>query len=252
MRPPRDENQRESGRWFVPLAEHLGETYLRYSFTKGTRNEVEFLADVLALGPGSRLLDAGCGPGRHLRGFAERGVDVVGVDISEPFCLIAAEGEPPVAVAVGDIRALPVGASFDAVISLCQGGFGLLGGPGAPIDADEGALRALAACLRPGGRMAISAFSSYFQVRFQVDDAAAEFDAEAGVVHERTVIKDRNGVDAEVDMWTTGFTPRELRLLARAAGLEVEGLWSVDPGDYARRRPDLDHAEFLLVASRPD
>lgn len=242
----------DGGRWFVPLADHLGETYLRYSFTKGTRNEVDFLVDALGLTAGSRLLDAGCGPGRHLRSFAAAGVEVVGVDIAESFCRIAAEAEPPVAVAVADVRALPMNASFDAVISLCQGGFGLLGGPGAPVDADEDAFRSLAACLRPGGRLALSAFSSYFQVRFQADEDAARFDVDAGVMHERTAIKDADGVDAEVEMWTTGFTPRELRLLARSAGLDVEGLWSVDPGDYARRTPDLDHAEFLLVARRPD
>lgn len=240
----------DGGRWFVGLADHLGNAYLRYSFTKGTHNEVEFLVDALSLGAGSRLLDAGCGPGRHLRGFAERGVDVVGVDIAESFCRIAAEGTPSMPVIVGDVRSLPAGESFDAVISLCQGGFGLLGGPGSAIDADETALRSLAACLRPGGRLALSAFSSYFQVRFQADEEAATFDADAGVVHERTMIKNSDGVNAPAEMWTTGFTPRELRLMARAAGLEVEGVWSVDPGDYVKRPPDLDHAEFLLVARR--
>lgn len=241
----------DGGRWFVPLADHLGETYLRYSFTKGTRNEVAFLTEVLGLGHGARLLDAGCGPGRHLRAFAAAGVEVVGVDIAETFCRLVAQGDPSPPVVVGDVRHLPMTAGFDAVISLCQGGFGLLGGPGAPIDADEQALRSLAACLRPGGRLALSAFSSYFQVRFQAYGDKATFDADAGVVYERTAIKNSDGVEVPAEMWTTGFTPRELRLLARAAGLEVEAVWSVDPGDYARRPPSLDHAEFLLVARRP-
>jgi hypothetical protein len=38
--------------------------------------------------------------------------------------------------------------------------------------------------------------------------------------------------------------------MASAAGLEVEHLWSVTPGDYAARPPDLDHPEFLLIARR--
>lgn len=248
---PSEPPETDGARWFVPLADHLGSTYLRYSFTKGTRNEVDFLFDALELTAGARLLDAGCGPGRHLRAFTERGVDAFGVDIAETFCRLAADGSPSVPVMVGDIRSLPCVPNFDAVISLCQGGFGLLGGPGSPIDADEAALRALAACLRPGGRLALSAFSSYFQVRFQAESDSATFDADAGVVHERTVIRDDAGVEAEVEMWTTGFTPRELRLLARASGLDVEGVWSVDPGDYARRSPDIEHAEFLLVARKP-
>ena len=56
---------------------------------------------------------------------------------------------------------------------------------------------------------------------------------------------------AEVDLWTTCFTPRELRLLAAASGLEVEHLWSVTPGAYARDEPTIDQPELLLVARRP-
>src|SRR5690606_8010785 len=51
--------------WFEDVADHLGEAYLRYSFTYGTAQEVEFLIDALALQPGDRVLDVGCGPGRH-------------------------------------------------------------------------------------------------------------------------------------------------------------------------------------------
>jgi hypothetical protein len=39
--------------------------------------------------------------------------------------------------------------------------------------------------------------------------------------------------------------------MAAAVGLDVEQLWSVTPGGYAARPPDLDHEEYLLVARRP-
>jgi SAM-dependent methyltransferase len=228
----------------------MGDTYLRYSFTKGTEQEVGFLVDVLGLAPGTRLLDAGCGPGRHVAATRRRGIDVVGLDLAESFCRSVVGGDPPAPAVVADIRSIPFPARFDAVISLCQGGFGLLGGPGAPIDADARALRELASVLKPGGRLAVSAFSSYFQVRFQAGEGG-DFDADAGVMHERTTVKDADGRDLAADLHTTGFTPRELRLLAAAAGLEVEAIWSVEPGDYARRPPDIDHAEFLLLARTP-
>ena len=38
--------------WFAPIAEHLGAAYLRYSFTKGTRREIDFLVPALGLRPG--------------------------------------------------------------------------------------------------------------------------------------------------------------------------------------------------------
>jgi len=244
----------EPDHWFEPLAHHLGAAYLRYSFTKGTANEVAFLVDALGLQPGDRVLDVGCGPGRHARALAERGVRVHGVDISRRFVDLATAGAPDGATFErGDARHLSFDGEFDAAISLCQGAFGLAGGAGAPApdlddDPDGGILAGMARAVRPGGLVAVSAFSAYFQVRYL--EAADAFDADAGVNHERTVLKDESGEEAEHDLWTSCFTPRELRLLARAAGLVPRHLWSVTPGDYARRPPDLDHPEFLLIAGR--
>ena len=56
---------------------------------------------------------------------------------------------------------------------------------------------------------------------------------------------------AQTDLWTTCFTPRELRLLAERSGLRTRGVWSVSPGAYARQEPTVETHEFLLVAERP-
>ena len=110
-------------------------------------------------------------------------------------------------------------------------------------------LAELARALRPGGRLAVSAFSAYFPVRDLGD--GDDFDAEAGVNHERTEVRDEAGaVGRPADLWTTCFTPRELRLLAGRGGLEVEHLWSVTPGALRPgSRPRSDTPEFL--ARRP-
>jgi SAM-dependent methyltransferase len=269
MIPPADDDGSIADHWFEALADHLGEAYLRYSFTKGTQNEVDFLVDVLGLGRGDRVLDVGCGPGRHAHLLGRRGIEVHGVDISQRFVDLARVDAPAGATFERtDARELAFDAEFDAVISLCQGAFGLAaGGPhldriegpvspaglvlGARADADPDArvLDGMARALRPGGRLAVSAFSAYFQVRWLEDTDS--FDAAAGVNHERTVLRSPEGAEATHDLWTTCFTPRELRLLAARSGLEVRDLWSVTPGEYARRAPDLDHPELLMVAVRP-
>ena len=234
------------GHWFEDVAAHAKSAYLRYSFTKGTEQEVSFLVDALGLEPGSRVLDVGCGPGRHAHALARRGITVHGIDISQPFVELAMEaGVPNTSFERLDARALTFDAEFDAAISLCQGAFGLLGG-----DQDGDVLAGMARAVRPGGTVCVSAFSAYFQVRYLEDFDT--FDAAAGVNHEVATVKDESGVDATFDLWTTCFTPRELRLLAQAAGLIVRDIWSVTPGAYAASPPTTDTAEFLLVALRPE
>jgi SAM-dependent methyltransferase len=250
--------------WFEDIADHLGPAYLRYSFTKGTEQEVAFLVDVLGLAEGMSVLDIGCGPGRHAIALAKRGIRVIGVDISARFVDVAVEVADREGVShlaefhradarsmVGDPRF--DGRGVDAAISLCQGAFGL-GGPadlGDPqnLAADAAVLDGALAALRPGGRCAVSAFSSYFQVRWLEDRDA--FDAAGAVNHEATEVMDDDGEAVPAELWTTCYTPRELRLLAERCGLEVEHVWSVTPGGYERVEPTLDSHEFLLVARRP-
>jgi SAM-dependent methyltransferase len=229
-----------TGREFEAVAAHAGAAYLRYSFTKGTEQEVDFLVSTLGLRPGMAVLDVGCGPGRHIEAFARRGIDVVGLDISLPFLRLA-----PRRRVRADARRLPFAPRcFDAAYSLCQGGFGLLGGVD---DADVPV--ELARVVRPGGPIVLSAFSSYFAVRFL--EEGERFDADRGVHHEATDVRDEAGRPARFDLHTTCFTPRELRLMADRAGLGVRDLWAVRPGDYAARPPDIDHPEFLAVFTAP-
>lgn len=241
--------------WFEDLADHMGEAYLRYSFTRGTVREVDLLVDLLGLSVGSRVLDVGCGPGRHVAELASRGMVATGLDIAERFIELGnASADPGATFVVGDARNMDFDSCFEGVISLCQGGFGL-GGPGPfagdphNVESDRSVLRGIRDALVPGGHCAVSAFSSYFQVRWL--EPGDTFDAATAVNHERTDIADPEGVVAEVDLWTTCYTPRELELLARSSGLDVLDIFSVAPGDYVARPPDLDHQEFLMIARRP-
>src|SRR5262249_61837515 len=105
--------------WFNGIAAFLGEAYWApnttrvQAFTTGTEQEVAFLVDALALTPGARVLDAGCGPGRHALALARRGFDVVGVDLSSDFIRLARESAVELGVAdhtrfdVADVRDLP-------------------------------------------------------------------------------------------------------------------------------------------------
>lgn len=51
-------------------------------FTKNTLYEVDFLLEELQLSPGARILDIGCGTGRHSIELAKRGYRMTGLDRS--------------------------------------------------------------------------------------------------------------------------------------------------------------------------
>ena len=236
--------------WFEELADHLGPAYLRYSFTKGTVNEVDWLVERLGLGEGDRVLDVGCGPGRHSNELGRRGITVVGVDISEEFLRIAAESAPPgVTYERIDARDLRFDQSFDVVISICQGAFGLAGGPETPtLDSELRILDGMARAARIGGHVVLTAFNSYFQVRYLGEDDT--FDADSGVHHERMEILSPDEQVKDVEAWTTCFTPRELRLLAHRCGLEVESIFAAEPGRWSDDPPSIDSPEHLMVCRR--
>lgn len=234
----------EPDHWFEPIADHLGSTYLRYAHTKGTRQEMDHVVAALGLEPGMRVLDVGCGPGRHAHELARRGIACHGIDISERFVEVATSDAPDLATFERlDARAMAFDREFDAAICLCQGAFGMMTAD----REDEAVLTGIARALRPGGRLALTAFNAYFAVKYH---DAATFDAAAGLSHELTTVHDEAGTAREVDLWTGCFTPRELRLLLARCGLEVERVSSVEPGKYGDGEATTELPEFLVVARR--
>lgn len=235
--------------WFESVARYLGDSYLKYSFTKGTKQEIDFLVEALPLVGGDRVIDIGCGPGRHCNELAIRGYKAFGIDISETFIEQASAS----AVEGASFRRLDarllqdeieLHGKFDVAICLCQGAFGVMLDDSEDLDV----LRGAAAVLRPGGLLALSAFNSYFSIRHHTD---AQFDVDRGVSHERTVLRNPAGEEMETDLWTGCYTPRELRMACSIVGLEVVRIYGVEPGKYGLIEPSVDLPEYLLVARKP-
>ena len=219
--------------WFDAVAEFLGPAYLRNAFTKGTEQEVDFLVDAL----GARRRGCGCstsgaGPGRHSLALARRGHRRRRRRPAPSSCGSPARPRPPSGLAATfeelDVRELDRRRRVRRRPSACaRAASGCSAGATRPTSS-AGSPRTL----RPGGRLAVSAFSAAFAVRHL--EAGEEYDPATGVLHERgDGPRTRRATSAQFDLWTTCFTARELELLARGAGLgDVDG-----PRRHAGRVP---------------
>lgn len=236
--------------FYVPIGAFQGELYARNAFAQGTDAEVEALIARADLHPSSRVLDVGCGDGRHLRALVSHGVRGVGVDAS-PALIEAARraDEPSVTFVIGDARDLGsvpevAPGSFDAAWSLCQGGFGTHPGT------DRRVMQGLADAVRPGGIVVVTAFHALFAVRHLAPGDA--FDPVSLTHHQLSEVRGRDGARADFDLWTAAYTVRDLLALAREIGLQPVAIAGCEPGRYGSNEVRLDDPELLLTARRPD
>jgi len=241
--------------FYHDIGQFQGADYARNAFAAGTAEEAATLRTLLGLQAGERLLDVGCGDGRHLRWLADHGVVGTGVDVA-PALLDAGRAAAAAAGAAvtferADARSLSdwlggrVG-SFDASWSLCQGALGT-----SPIT-DPAVVAGLAAAVRPGGRVAYTCFHALFAARHLAPKDA--FDTVGLVHHQLAEVRGPDHTRRVTDLWTAAYTAREAVHLAVGAGLEVLSVRGVEPGAYGRRRAGevaLDDPEVLVVARRP-
>ena len=136
--------------WFE---EWFGEEYLQlypHRDEAEADRAVALLADAVGLRPGWRVLDVGCGAGRHARAFRAAGARCIGLDLSLTLLRVA-RGVTDAPLVRADMRRLPIRpGSMDLTVSLFTS-FGYF-------ERDEehaGALREMAATLRPGGWLVI-------------------------------------------------------------------------------------------------
>lgn len=235
--------------WYRELFDRLGVKYLDYPFTQGTHQEVSFLIDTLALTPGMRILDIGCGAGRHCIELAKRGFRPVGVDLSRRMVQVAracaAEQGVTLRLVRADARAMPFSEVFDVAISLCEGAFGIMDGD----QDDRQLLLEVYRALRPGGFFLVNVLHAAFAFRHPENDELLEVERSVGHWTERGVGED--GTPFELRCANRYYTCSELRMLLEACGFEAVAFWGSLAGNFERRPVRLDDFEFLALARKP-
>jgi 2-polyprenyl-3-methyl-5-hydroxy-6-metoxy-1,4-benzoquinol methylase len=112
------------------LFENYAQKYDAEPFTQGTVGECDFMEQELKTDKSLKILDVGCGTGRHSIELTKRGYEVIGIDLSASQLARALEKAESNNLKIDfrqeDARSLPFTHNFDIAIMLCEGGFPLM------------------------------------------------------------------------------------------------------------------------------
>jgi len=229
--------------------------YMDNSFTRNTVPEVDFVLQELRLLPGSRILDMGCGTGRHAVELAKRGYQVTGVDISSGMLAegekAAREANVEVAWIHADATKFTSNDSFDAAICLCEGAFCLLGRDDDLLEHDLNILRNIHAVLTPRARFILTTLNGCRMIQqfTQKDIENGRFDP-ITMVKTDTMKYDTPEGEKSMLVRERGYVPTELATLFRLTGFEVEHIGGGTAGKWGRRQIELDEIEVMVIARK--
>jgi SAM-dependent methyltransferase len=211
------------------------------------QEEAAAVIQALGLQRGDRVLDVGCGWGRHAVPLAAAGLRVTGLDRAE-FLLREAQGtkSPDTSWVCADIREIPFRGTFQGAVSL----FSSLG---YFLDDREDlrALRAIREALVPGGVLLMEMTHRDLVAReyaerdwWEDDDGTRvwverDFDAVAGISHERLLWRTADGEFGEKRHSIRIRTPSEWSALLVEAGftpLDWFGSWELEPFSLTAER----------------
>jgi SAM-dependent methyltransferase len=189
--------------------------------------KLEEVLELLALEPGARVIDLGCGKGELLRRLAARyEIRAVGVDRSASLLEEARRRAPAgVTYIVADLTAFSSGAPFDVAAAL-----------GASVDGFRPTLARLAGHLRPGGLALLG--EGYW--RREPDDAYLE-----ALGAERDEMADYAGLIAAAT--EIGLEPRYAVTASVDDFDRYEWRWSLNGERYAAANPDEPGVEEFLA-----
>lgn len=248
--------------WYEALFANFGKTYDQECFTQGTQGEVDFVERELGGDRQKRLLDIGCGTGRHAIELARRGYPVTGFDLSEGQLRLAREKAAAAGVRVDfqqrDATQPHFQQEFDAAIMFCEGAFPLM-------ETDEknfAILAHAAAALRPGGKLMLTTLSALFPLFHSVKDfldagssgtttSQLTFDLMTFRENAELTFTDDSGQSQTIKTNERYYTPAELRWLLKTAGFAQVDIFGAHLGQFSREHAlTTEDFEMLVVAEK--
>lgn len=224
---------RPDGMWYQEL---FNSDYLKTELATGAeqvRAEVDFIENALGLPTAGRVLDLGCGFGRHTVPLARRGYDMVGLDLSLDLLKTALRRAQAKKASIkfvhGDIRDLEFDRVFDGVYCF-NTTFGYFGETENML-----VLRGVHRALKPGGRFLIDVVNRDYAIQslpvrnwWEGDGCLVQEDVDFDHLTSRLMVKRflvyADGTQREYDITMRIYGVHELMAMLRLAGFRYVGL----------------------------
>jgi 2-polyprenyl-3-methyl-5-hydroxy-6-metoxy-1,4-benzoquinol methylase len=250
--------------WYETLFENYGEKYDKESFTQGTLGECDFIERELKGGKDLKILDVGCGTGRHALELTRRGYQVTGIDLSERQLARArakAEQEKlQIDFQCQDARKLSFDKEFDVAIMLCEGGFPLM-------ETDEmnyEILKSVTRSLKEPCKFIFTTLNGLFPLYHSVEEfLAAEgeegnatyrsnsFDLMTFRDHNITELEDDSGKKMKLESNERYYVPSEITWLLKSLGYQKIDIYGAKLGAFSRNdQLTTEDYEMLVIAEK--
>jgi 2-polyprenyl-3-methyl-5-hydroxy-6-metoxy-1,4-benzoquinol methylase len=251
-------------KWYETLFANYGEKYDRECYTVGTVGECDFIEREIRGDKRRRVLDIGCGTGRHAIELAGRGYDVTGIDLSDSLLKRAREKAAGRNVRVdfrqADARGLTFDREFDLVIMLCEGAFPLM-------ETDEMNFRILqnaARALKAPGKWIFTTLNGLFPLFHSVKDfmdsqaqpgnaatVESTFDLMTFRDHNITCVEDDSGRKLELRCNERYYVPSEITWLLKSLDFKTVDIYGAKLGCFSRDdKLNTEDFEMLVIAEK--
>jgi 2-polyprenyl-3-methyl-5-hydroxy-6-metoxy-1,4-benzoquinol methylase len=250
--------------WYEKLFENYGKKYDNENFAQGTIGECDFIESEIHKNKTIKILDIGCGTGRHSIELSRRGYDVVGIDLSESLLKRAkekaSEQNLQIAFQKHDARELPFWDEFDLVIMLCEGAFPLM-------ETDEMNFQILqnaAKALKPKGKLIFTTLNGLFPLFHSVKDFLSSETKEGNATYSNnsfdlmtfrdnstTTVEDDLGNKKELQCNERYYVPSEITWLLKSLLFKTVDIYGAKLGAFSRSdQLTTDDFEMLVIAKR--
>jgi 2-polyprenyl-3-methyl-5-hydroxy-6-metoxy-1,4-benzoquinol methylase len=250
--------------WYEELFVNYGMQYDNECFTHGTVGECDFIEKEIGYDKSLRILDIGCGTGRHAIELTRRGYTVVGVDLSDSQLKRARQKASMENLQIDfqkhDARDLPFLHEFDVVIMLCEGGFSLM-------ETDKmnyQILRSASNALKQKGKLIFTTLNALFPLFHSVKDfidsnkkegnstcESISFDLmtfrELSTVHAEDDLGNKKELRCEVRY----YTPSEITWLLETLDFNALDIYGAKLGAFSRSDTlSTEDFEMLVIAEK--